>query len=146
MKRTLKLKLYTGKLILRICIFLGFVVLYMYRRDWITSVLQNPFHAGLSPLHILWAIFMVIMLFHLLPGDAKSRTMAWLKMKEENYVPVESYDELSLLRYVQAQNRRAWRVLLVWLIFNAVFGLLYLIGIIHEAELLLLTAFYFLSD
>ena len=146
MKRTYKLKLYTGKFILRLVIFLGFVVLYIYRREWITSVLQNPFHAGISPLHILWAIFMVIMLFHLIPGDAKSRTMAWLKMKEENYVPVESYEELSLLRYVQAQNRRAWRVLLVWLLFNAVFGLLYLVGIIHEAELLLLTAFYFLSD
>ena len=36
--------------------------------------------------------------------------------------------------------------MLVWLSFNAVFGLLYLTGIMDEADLLMLTVFYFLCD
>ena len=89
---------------------------------------------------------MCIMLFHLLPAKTQARTMAWLKMKEENYEPVENYDELELLRFVQEQNKKAWTVMLVWLIFNALWAFLYLNDIIEESELFLLSAFYFLSD
>ena len=143
---TPKLVRYTLKFICRIIVFGSVLILYIIDRQWITDFLKKPFGYGITPLHILWAIFMCIMTFHLLPDKSQLRTMAWLKMKEENYEPVESYDELKLLRYVQEQNKKAWTVMLIWLCFNAVWGLLFLLGIIRESELLLISAFYFLSD
>ena len=40
-------------------------------------------------------------------------------------------------------NIKAWKVMLVWLSFNAIFGVLYLFSVIGEAELILLSMFYF---
>ena len=36
--------------------------------------------------------------------------------------------------------------MLLWLCFNAVFGILYLVGILKNVDLLMLTVFYYLSD
>ena len=141
-----KLVRYTLKFAFRVLVFASVLVLYFRDRQWITDFLTRPYRYGVTVLHVLWALFMWIMLMHLLPGRFRQRTMAWLKMKPEHYAPMQDYDELALLRYVQHQNRKAWQVMLVWLCFNAVWGALYLTGVIREAELLLLTAFYFLSD
>ena len=144
---TPKLIKYTLKFLCRILIFGSVLILYIIDRKWITEFLSKSFgFFGVTPLHIVWGIFMCIMLFHLLPAKTQARTMAWLKMKEENYEPVEKYDELELLRFVQEQNKKAWTVMLVWLIFNAFWAFLYLNNIIEESELFLLSAFYFLSD
>lgn len=87
---------------------------------------------------------MGIMLLHLIPNNRLS--MAWKKAKETEYRPVEFYDELELMHYIQKQNIAAWKVMLVWLIFNAVWGALYLFGILIASDLLMLTVFYFLCD
>ena len=142
-----KLIRYTLKFIGRIILFGSVLILYIIDREWITEFLSKPFaFFGITPLHIVWGIFMCIMLFHLLPAKTQQRTMAWLKMKEDIYKPVDNYDELKLLKYVQDQNKKAWTVMLVWLSFNAFWAFLYLNDIIKESELFLLSAFYFLSD
>jgi hypothetical protein len=47
---------------------------------------------------------------------------------------------------VQDQNIKAWKVMAVWLIGNGIVGLLYSFDVIGQAELFLLTVFYFLCD
>ena len=47
---------------------------------------------------------------------------------------------------MQKQNLAAWKVMLVWLCFNAIFGVLYLLEILCAGDLLMLTVFYFLCD
>ena len=68
------------------------------------------------------------------------------KNKEEHYREVEGYSEYELLKFVQNQNVKAWMVMLIWLCFNAVWGFLYLFGVIDNADLLMITVFYFLCD
>ena len=87
---------------------------------------------------------MCIMMAHIFPLDIL--TMALRKADEKVYVKQEDYDDIGLLKYVQDQNVKAWMVMLVWLIFNACFGVLYLFGIIGNIDLLMLTVFYFLCD
>ena len=72
--------------------------------------------------------------------------MAFRKADKKEYVERENYSELELLRYVQNQNVKAWKVMLIWLCFNAIFGCLYVFDIIDETDLLMLTVFYFLCD
>ena len=72
--------------------------------------------------------------------------MAILKQKEETFEEVSGYSELSLLRFVQNMNIRAWIVMLVWLSFNAVFGFLYLTGQYTRLTELLSRAFDYLDQ
>ena len=144
MQWTGKLKYYMFKFAIRISLFISVFVLYIKKRSWLEGFMVQPFWHGFTLVHLIWFVFMYIMLTHLLPN--KRLSMAWRKSKESVYVPVEGYDELELLKFVQKQNVAAWTVMLVWLCFNAIWGILYLVGILNAGDLLMLTVFYFLCD
>jgi len=141
---TKKLKFYIFKLFTRVFALAVMTALYIRRKDEMTEFLTTPIFSTINALEIIWAGFMVIMISHLFPTEMRS--MALLKSKKEKFVPVENYSEFELLKYVHDQNRKAWQVMLVWLIFNGIWALVYLLGFIGEAELLLLSGIYFLCD
>lgn len=138
------LKKYLFKFAIRICIFIACLTLYIVDKPFMYEFITEPMWKGISPLHVLWAVFMVMMLRHLFP--AERFTMAMRKSEEKPYMENSGYSELELLKFVQEQNVRAWKVLLLWLCVNAVFGLLYLLHIMDEADLMMLSVFYFLCD
>lgn len=142
--RTAMVRQYEIKLIIRIVIFLSCLIGYLFYKEQLYELINQPIRLGITPIHILWLIFMIMMINHLIPKE--KFTMALRKTYEEQYVPVSNYSELELLRFVQDQNRKAWIVMLVWLSFNAMFGVLYLFKIIDVIDLLMLTVFYFLCD
>ena len=142
--QTAMVKQYEIKLAVRVFIFMAVFIAYLVDREGMYRLLQQPIRMGITPLHILWLVFMIMMINHLIPKE--KFTMALRKSYKEPYVPVEGYSELELLRFVQDQNRKAWIVMLVWLCFNAVFGLLYLFKVIDVIDLFMLTVFYFLCD
>ena len=114
-----------------------------------TEILTYPFtlymtEYQITPLHFLWGIFMGIMLLHLFPLESLS--MALRKHKKETYVEVPGYSEVELMKFVQDQNIKAWKIMLIWLSGNAAVGALYLFGFLGVADLLMLTVFYFLCD
>ena len=98
-----------------------------------------------TPVTLLWAALMLTMIVHMLP--VSRHPMGTRKSLSATYrEPEGSYDRLELLEYVQRMNIRAWRVMLVWLIFNGIFGLCYLAKWIGEEELILLSIFYYAGD
>lgn len=135
---------YMLKLVFRVGVFVSVLLFYIWNKELMCEVMTMPLYKGIKPFHLLWLVFMCIMIFHLFPKEILS--MALRKSEPEHYDEVEGYSELSLLKFVQDQNRKAWMVMLVWLCFNAVFGILYLFGIVDSADLLMLTVFFFLSD
>ena len=143
-QKTRELKFYLLKFVFRVAIFLGVLFLYLKDRNLMESFMTQPFWRGFTLIHLIWFVFMGLMIMHLIPNNRLS--MAWKKAKETEYRPVDSYDELGLFRFVQRQNIGAWKVMLVWLCFNAVWGALYLFGILTAGDLLMLTVFYFLCD
>ena len=143
-RRTQALKFYLFKFACRIAIFAAVLGLYITHRTWLEEFMNQPFWKGITLVHVIWAIFMGIMILHLFPNNRLS--MALRKMKETEFREAEGYSEFELLQVMQKNNVRAWQVLLVWLSFNAVFGVLYLFGVIRSSDLLMLTVFYFLCD
>lgn len=85
-----------------------------------------------------------MMLTHLFPKEPF--TMALLKSEKEKFQEVKDYSKLELLEYIQDQNIKAWKVMLIWVLGNEVVGLMYSMEWIGQAELLMLTVFYFLCD
>lgn len=137
-------KRYIIKLIIRITVFVIVLLGYLFDKERLFSIMMQPIKMGVTPIHLLWLMFMVMMLFHIFPTDKLS--MALRKSQKENYEAPDTYSKEELYDFVQDQNVKAWIVMLVWLIFNSIFGLLYVQGIMDEADLLMLTVFYFLCD
>ena len=147
--KTKMMNRYLLNFIVRLSIFVTVFVLYLSRKELLIDILTHKFsfgieNYGITFLHVVWAFFMVMMVRHLIPG--KTLSMALRKNEAENYVEVEGYSELELVKFIQDQNVKAWKVMLLWLSFNAIWGALYLFGILDVADLLMLTVFYFLCD
>ena len=143
------LKRYLVKFIIRLCIFFAVLAAYLTQKKVLYGFMTHKFtfgiaEYGISPLHVLWLVFMIMMITHLFPNEKLS--MALKKNKKENYIEVKGYSEQELLKFVQDQNIKAWTVMLIWLCFNAIWGFLYLFEVIDNADLLMLTVFYFLCD
>lgn len=130
-----------GRIIILLCIF----YIYLFHRPQLEAFVDFRLLGPVTPLHLLWGILMAGMLLHLLP---RARiTMGGRKSRAETYAaPPQGYDRLQLLEYVQLMNIRAWRVMLAWIFFSAVFGALYLCDIIGNAEMIMLSMLYFVGD
>ncbi|MGI6722526.1 MAG: hypothetical protein ACOX4I_08380 [Anaerovoracaceae bacterium] len=144
MKKMKMINKYLINLALRITVFVGVLFIYIRYRQWMIDFMTQPTRFGFNILHVIWLIFMVIMITHIFPNNSLS--MALMKSKRINYEPVKDYSNYELLQFVQRQNLAAWKVMLLWLSMNGVWGILYLMNVIGVAELMLLTCFYFLSD
>ena len=119
--KTTMMSRYLVKFALRITIFLIIFGIYIFNKQLLLTLITTPIRYGVTPLHILWLGFMLMMLYHLFPKEPS--TMALLKSRKEKYVPVQGLNELEMYRYLQNQNYKAWMVMLLWLCFNAIFGL-----------------------
>lgn len=143
-KITEMMKMYIWKLGIRVLIFALMLTFYVMNKELLCEFVTQNIWIGLTPIHLLWFVFMVMMLRHLF--FPRKATMALRKAKEVEYEEKTGYDRLALLEYVQDQNIKAWKVMLIWLSFNAIFGVLYLLHLIDNADLLMLTVFFFLCD
>lgn len=135
---------YLRKLWIRIFIFTVVLATYLAHKDWLSAFFSPPFEGGVTPLRLLWLMFMAMMLRHLFP--AGHSTMALKKSERNTYVQEEGYEKEKLAQFVREQNRRAGLVMLSWLAANSVFAVLYLRRILDKEDLLMLTVFYFLCD
>lgn len=141
---TRMLKRYTLNFLFRGVIFVSIFALYIFDKPLMQRLMEYPIYKGINPLHVLWFIFMGLMIAHLFPSEKLS--MALRKGQQQHYIEAEGYDELELLKFVQDQNGKAWKVMLIWLSLNAVIGILYLSGKVDDTDLLMITVFFFLSD
>ena len=137
--------LYTVRLFGRAVIFLCMLVLYIHDRSILAGFVAPGFMSTFGLREGIWCLLMAGMILHLLPKSFI--TMAGRKSRPKTYcMPTEKYDPDELFRFVQIMNAKAWQVMLIWLCGNACFAAVYLAGIIGEAEMVLLTFFYFLCD
>ncbi len=140
---------YLWKFLIRLVIFCIVFYYYLFDRKGFEQVVLMDLFQGrmdvlITPLHVLWLIFMLMMLSHLFPN--RTLSMALKKRKKENYRENPQYSDYELLKFVQKQNITAWMVMLVWLLFHGMWGILYLMNLIDHTDLLMLTVFYFLCD
>lgn len=141
---TWKMSAYLFKFALRLSAFAVMIALYIRDKDKFFRYTVTSVKEGFNFMHLMWIIFMSLMISHLFP--TKFHSMGAGKIKKSNFVPVENYSESELLKFVHSENRKAWNSMIAWLSGNAVVGILYFLKIIGNAELLLITGFYFVSD
>jgi len=102
-------KRYMVKLAIRLVIFFAILFAYITQKEVLYRFMTYEFtlgiiEYGISPLHMLWLMFMVMMIMHLFPN--KRLSMALKKNREENYHEVQGYSEHELLKYVQDHDSK----------------------------------------
>lgn len=135
---------YLIKFGLRISAFIAMIVLYIIdKAAFFRYTTTSPFDA-LNFMHIMWIIFIGLMTLHLLPSPVLS--MGAGKRCKSNFNPIADYSKSNLQSFVKDENKKALKCIIVWLVGNAIIGLLYFLCILGKPELLLLTGFYFICD
>ena len=136
-KQSRMFTLYSLRLVFRCVMFLFIGFLYFFRRDVLAGFVAPGFFSSFGLREGIWILLMSGMLIHILPFKI---TMSGLKSRSFTYAePAEGYEIGDMYQFVQTMNKKAWQVILIWLCFNAVFALLYLLRVIGEAEMLLLS-------
>ncbi len=135
---------YLTRFFFRLAVFLVILGCYVFYPQGLD--LTRPWHqAGLfSPAHLLC----LVMICSMLAQHARRPGMSMGRMKQYRAFSdiVPTYDPAQLQAAKKRQNRGALKVLAVWLAGNAVIVLLFFRHYIGVAELVVLCAFYYLSD
>ena len=130
----------------RVLILAGCALLW---RCWPESfaVLDGAnFFRRLSPLHLLWLIWMADMLLQLAP--VKSRlALGSRKLFAHSYRPVrEAVSPKRLRDYAASSTKAAYQVFALWGLVTAAIGALYFQGVISKTGLFMISVFFYVCD
>ena len=75
LERTKMLNFYLIKLAGRLGIFFCVLFLYLSHKALVIEFMNTPVYLGIRPLHVLWLVFMGIMLLHLFPTGKHSMAL-----------------------------------------------------------------------
>ena len=104
------------------------------------------FFRTLSPLHLLWAVWVGDMVLQIVPIKNKV-PLGSQKQFANRFRPIrEKINYESLRRYVISTTRAAYRVFLLWCALIAVIGLLYGGGYISPTGLFMISVFFYVCD
>jgi len=128
------------KLVFRSVLFLGAVGLYIHERVAPVFTFAVEEARYYWPLMVIWAVYAMEMVLRFFPSDLES--MGCQKQFRRNYIPVPNAPPPDRGRL----DRGVVLVLLSWIGLNAIFGALYLTGVIDWAILLLISLLYGICD
>lgn len=139
-------KLYNVNLLLRIVLFVLVLVFVIRDHDAIVNAIYaNPLD-GFNWLMVLWGLMVLTILLRFVPGPVSNP--GYQKQFLRHFAASSDFDEenIRIKRTIKRANRGAWKVLGCWALLNALIGILYWLGILDEAGLLLIALLYAIGD
>lgn len=141
MRQIYRLRLYFRIIVAAACFLLYFLLPGEFNilKGW-------NFFRRFSWLHLFWLIWMFNMVAQLLPGS-DSLLLGSKKQHARYYSPAAvSIDKKSLARLIRQSRIASLKVAAVWILLIGVIAGLKFTGIIDAGKLLLITAFFYVSD
>ena len=139
-------RFYFARLVGRVILAAIVLYLYIWRRSAF-SVLQGwAFFSGLSPLHMLWIVWVIDMIGQLVPVQ-KNIALGSLKMYRHRFRPlVDGINYKALKEHIVVTTKAAYKVFLIWVGILAVLAVLFFTGILGRDEIFLVSMFFFVCD
>lgn len=139
-------KLYFTRLVARCIIFVLCVALWLGHRQSFQVLYGMEFFSRFSVLHLLWLIWVLDMLFQLIPAK-RQIALGSQKLFRQRFRPIrEKINRQALRAYIVSTSKAAYKVMVVWVAFGALQGLLYHRGILTREMLFLLSAAFYVCD
>jgi len=139
-------KSYTFRLVGRCIILLICAAFYFWKGDIFSIAEGMNFFKRFSVLHLLWGVWVIDMVFQLMPVKNKI-ALGSQKLFLARFRPItEKINHAALKKYIITTTRSAYKVMLLWIALGAAIGMLYFKDIIGRNELFLLTVLFYVCD
>ena len=139
-------KIYFVRLAVRCLIFVICIFLCIYRRDTFAVLDGLNFFRILSPLHLLWGVWVIDMFLQIVPVRNKV-PLGSQKLFANHFRPIrEKINYAALRNYIVATTKSAYRVFLLWCLLIAVIGVLYCSGVIDKVILFMISVLFYVCD
>lgn len=139
-------KIYFLRLFGRCIVLLFCLLMVLFRREEFEIVKDLNFFRRFSVLHILWGIWMLDMIFQLIPIKAHI-SIGSQKQFSSLFRPIkEKVNYQKLKKHIIDTTNAAYKVMIIWVILTLLIFLLYHFGVIDAAIVLLISAFFYVCD
>ncbi len=137
---------YIARLVGRCLILVLLVLVWLLRPELLRPIYPGEFFRGFSALHLLWLIWMIDMLFQLIPVK-EHIPLGSQKHFQLRFRPIrEKINSQALRDYVITTTKAAYRVMILWALLLAVLGLLYHVRVLDEKALFMISALFYVCD
>ena len=139
-------RIYFLRLAARCVVFFAALLVYFLRPQMLDILHGFAFFERFSAMHLLWAIWMLDMLFQLIP-IGKNISIGSLKMFSQCFRPIrEAVNPERLKAYIVSTTRAAYRVMIVWILLTAAIGYVHHRGLIDDGMLFVISVFFYVCD
>ena len=138
-------KRYIARLVARIVILIACVLGYAFDFIKFDILKGNAFFDRLSVLHALWVVWIMDMIFQLLP--AKNIALGSQKLFKVRFrAALNKINVSELKKYIVSTTRAAYKVFILWGALIAALGSLKHFGIIKDVHLFLMSVLFYVCD
>ena len=135
---------YIAKLVGR-CLILLFCAFLCWKRKEEYDIIHN-FFGQFYVLHLLWVIWMLDMIFQVIPVKDKI-ALGSQKLFEQRFKPIrEKINYQKLRNYIIATTKSAYKIFISWALLIIALGALYLQGIIGDVFLVMICVVFYVCD
>ena len=139
-------KIYFARLVGRCIIFILCIWAWLVKPDIYFVLNGMNFFKTLSPLHLLWAIWVVDMFLQIVPIKNKV-PVGSQKLFANHFRPIrDKINNEALRSYIVATTKAAYKVFILWCLLIVGIGLLYYWGIIDKIALFMISVLFYVCD
>lgn len=139
-------KMYFMRLVGRCVVLFLVALMFVFKREEFNIIKGMNFFERFSPLHLLWGIWVWDMVLQLIPVKAHI-SIGSQKQFSSLFRPIkEKINYNNLKKYIKDTTSSAYKVMILWVILNAVIIGLYLKNVIGVATMFLVCVFFYVCD
>ena len=139
-------KIYFARLVGCCIIFILCIWAWLVKPDIYFVLNGMNFFKTLSPLHLLWAIWVVDMFLQIVPIKNKV-PVGSQKLFANHFRPIrDKINHEALRSYIVATTKAAYKVFILWCLLIVGIGLLYYWGIIDKIALFMISVLFYVCD
>ena len=139
-------KIYFIRLVARCGILALALYLYLFRKDVFSPAEGMRFFEKVSILHLLWGIWIWDMILQLIPAKARI-SIGSKKLFSAFFRPIkEKINPQNLRKYAKDTTAAAYKVMILWILLTAAISVLYGIGALNTAEVVLISTIFYVCD
>ena len=139
-------KTYFIRLVGRCAVFGFCALLYFWQPEEFDILWGMNFFEKLSPLHILWGLWVLDMVYQVVPVKQKI-ALGSQKLFRHRFKPIrDKINPNALRQYIVSTTKAAYKVMLLWITLGACIGLLYFSDLLARKDLFMITVAFYVCD
>ncbi len=139
-------RIYFGRLAFRIVVLIAVGILYFTHPEYFDIVEGSFWDNGVSPLHIVWGVWVFDMLWQLIPVK-NYVSLGSQKHFKQRFKPISDRIHYEALKeHVIGITKAAYKVFFIWAVFILILGALHYQGILEETHLFFLSVVFYVCD